>query len=97
MKIRTLCATLIVTGLMAAVALPTLSLAQSNAPAASAPKDTGTPAPTNQTKSEAKTETKSAAPNTNMTPTKHRYWRHRGGKHPHYGSRRVRTQVQAPQ
>ncbi len=22
---------------------------------------------------------------------KHRYWRHRGGKHPHYGSRRVRT------
>jgi hypothetical protein len=26
-----------------------------------------------------------------MTPTKHRYWRHRGGTHPHYGSRRVRT------
>jgi hypothetical protein len=25
------------------------------------------------------------------TPSKHRYWRHRGGKHPHYGSRRVRT------
>ena len=22
---------------------------------------------------------------------KHRYWRHRGGQHPHYGSRRVRT------
>ena len=22
---------------------------------------------------------------------KHRYWRHRGGKHPHYGSRRIRT------
>jgi hypothetical protein len=31
----------------------------------------------------------------NMTPNaslhKHRYWRHRGGKHPHYGSRRIRT------
>ena len=24
-------------------------------------------------------------------PHKHRYWRHRGGSHPHYGSRRVRT------
>jgi hypothetical protein len=45
----------------------------------SAPKDTGASAP------------KSAAPNTNTNPTKHRYWRHRGGKHPHYGSRRVRT------
>lgn len=22
---------------------------------------------------------------------KHRYWRHRGGKHPHYGSRRARS------
>jgi len=28
---------------------------------------------------------------------KHRYWRHRGGTHPHFGSRRVRSQVQAPQ
>jgi hypothetical protein len=28
---------------------------------------------------------------TSMTtiPMKHRYWRHRGGKHPHFGSRRV--------
>ena len=26
-----------------------------------------------------------------MTPAKHRYWRHRGGKHPHFGSRRIRT------
>jgi hypothetical protein len=26
-----------------------------------------------------------------MTPTKHRDWRHRGGTHPHFGSRRVRT------
>jgi hypothetical protein len=38
-------------------------------------KDTGASAPTN----------------TNTNPTKHRYWRHRGGTHPHYGSRRVRT------
>ena len=26
-----------------------------------------------------------------VSSPKHRYWRHRGGKHPHYGSRRVRT------
>jgi len=24
-------------------------------------------------------------------PRKARYWRHRGGKHPHYGSRRTRN------
>jgi hypothetical protein len=35
---------------------------------------------------------KSAAPNTNVNPQKHRYWRHQGGRHPHFGSRRVRTQ-----
>jgi hypothetical protein len=34
---------------------------------------------------------KRVAPNTNTTPHKHRHWRHRGGVHPHYGSRRVRT------
>jgi hypothetical protein len=28
---------------------------------------------------------------TSVTPWKHRYWRHRGGRHPHYGSRRVRS------
>lgn len=84
----TLCGTLILIG-MAAAASPTLSFGQSNAPATSAAKDTGTSAP--------KSETKAAAPNTNMTPTKHRYWRHRGGTHPHYGSRRVRSQVQPPQ
>jgi hypothetical protein len=33
----------------------------------------------------------SSTPNTNTNPAKHRYWRHRGGAHPHYGSRRVRT------
>jgi hypothetical protein len=27
----------------------------------------------------------------NASSNKHRYWRHRGGKHPHYGSRRIRT------
>lgn len=32
-----------------------------------------------------------ATPNTNTTPHKHRYWRHTGGRHPHYGSRRVRN------
>ena len=26
-----------------------------------------------------------------MTPAKHRYWRHHGGTHPHFGSRRVRV------
>lgn len=72
MKI-TLFGTLILIGMAAAAAPPTLSFAQSNAPATT------------------------AAPNTNMTPAKHRYWRHRGGKHPHFGSRRVRSQVQAPQ
>jgi len=29
---------------------------------------------------------------TNALPKKHRYWRHRGGKHPHFGSRRIRTE-----
>jgi hypothetical protein len=32
-----------------------------------------------------------STPNTNTNPTKHRHWRHRGGTHPHFGSRRVRT------
>ena len=31
----------------------------------------------------------------NTNPQKHRYWRHRGGQHPHFGSRRVRTQTPA--
>jgi hypothetical protein len=39
-----------------------------------------------------KASAKSATPNTNMTPHKHRHWRHSGGRHPHYGSRRVRAQ-----
>ena len=82
MNLRT---ALILAGLMAAFAPSTLSLAQSNAPAASAPKSAGEAA------------SKSAGPNTNVNPAKHRYWRHRGGKHPHFGSRRVRSQVHTPQ
>jgi hypothetical protein len=31
-----------------------------------------------------------------MTPTEHRYWRHRGGQHPHFGSRRVRVPQSGP-
>jgi len=85
MNLRTACGVLVLAGLMAAAAPSTRSLAQPNTPAASAPKDIGGSAP------------KSAAPRTNMTPTKHRYWRHRGGRHPHYGARRVRTQAHAPQ
>jgi hypothetical protein len=85
MNLRTEYGALILAGLMATAAPSTLSQAQPNTPAASAPKDIGESAP------------KSATPNSNMRPTKHRYWRHRGGRHPHYGSRRVRTQAHAPQ
>ena len=45
-----------------------------------------------QQSSDQKASAKSAATNTNMTPQKHRAWRHQGGRHPHFGSRRVRTQ-----
>jgi hypothetical protein len=79
MNIRAVCAVLILGGLSAAAALPTPSLAQSTETGVSAPKESGVAAP------------KSATPNTNTNPTKHRYWRHRGGKHPHFGSRRSRT------
>lgn len=78
MKIPTVYTALILGGLVAMIAPTTLSLAQSSdrGPAA---KDAGASAPGN------------SMPNTNTNPTKHRYWRHRGGTHPHYGSRRVRT------
>lgn len=79
MSIRTIWGALILGGLMAVSASPTPSLAQSTDTGVLAPKDTGVSAP------------KNVAPNTNTNPTKHRYWRHRGGKHPHFGSRRVRT------
>lgn len=77
MNIRTIWAALILSGLVAVSASPTP--AQSTGTGALAPKDTGVSTP------------KNVAPNTNTNPTKHRYWRHRGGKHPHFGSRRVRT------
>jgi hypothetical protein len=79
MMVRIMFAALIAGSLLVVSAPPTRLLAQSNAPSASAPKDAGAVSPEN------------AMPNTNTTPTKHRYWRHRGGKHPHFGSRRVRT------
>lgn len=41
------------------------------------------------------TAPRSAKSNTNVTPRKHRYWRHQGGRHPHFGSRRVRTDAPA--
>jgi hypothetical protein len=66
-------------GLVTMIAPTTVSLAQPNDKGVSAPKDIGAPAASSST------------PNTNATPTKHRYWRHRGGTHPHCGSRRVRT------
>jgi hypothetical protein len=78
MNIPAVCGALILGGLVAMIA-PTVSLAQSSDKDASAPKDTGASAPSSST------------PNTSTNPTKHRYWRHRGGTHPHFGSRRVRT------
>jgi len=77
MNIPTVCGALILGGLVAIIAPTTVSLAQSNERSVSAPKDTASPI--------------TSAPNTNTNPTKHRYWRHRGGTHPHFGSRRVRT------
>jgi len=79
MNARTVRGLVILGGLMTA-ALPTSSGAQSVDQGASAPKQqAATPAPSR------------ATPNTNTNPTKHRYWRHLGGRHPHFGSRRVRT------
>ena len=78
MNIRALQSALIIGGLVAVATPSTPSLAQSTNTGVVA-KDTGASA------------SKNAAPNTNMTPTKRRYWRHRGGRHPHFGSRRVRT------
>jgi hypothetical protein len=79
MKILTVCGALVLAGLVATSAAPTLSKAQSIDKSVSAPRDAGSSAPDR------------ATPNTNTNPTKHRHWRHRGGKHPHFGSRRVRT------
>ena len=93
MTIYTTCGALILAGLLAGTASSTLSLAQTKDKAAAAAKDAGAAA----SKSAAASATKSATATTRATPTKHRYWRHRGGQHPHYGSRRVRSQVHTPQ
>ncbi|QOZ08020.1 hypothetical protein [Bradyrhizobium sp. CCBAU 51765] len=69
----------LVLGGLVAVIMPSLSVAQPKDSTATPQKETGAVAP------------KEVAPNTNANPFKHRYWRHRGGRHPHYGSRRVRT------
>jgi hypothetical protein len=79
MNILTVCGALILCGLVAVIAPTTVSLAQSNDKSVSVPKDTGASPRSSSTR------------NTNTNPTKHRYWRHRGGRHPHFGSRRVRT------
>jgi hypothetical protein len=79
MNIPAVCGALILGGLAAMITPTSVSLAQSNDKSVSAPKDIGASAPGSST------------PNTNTNPTKHRYWRHRGGTHPHFGSRRVHT------
>jgi len=79
MKIRTVCCASILTVLVAVAATSSPSPAQPKESAMPASKDAGASAK------------ESAAQNTGVTPSKHRYWRHRGGRHPHYGSRRVRT------
>jgi hypothetical protein len=93
MNIRTVCGALLLGGLVAGAASSTLSLAQSKDKGVSASKEAGAAA----RKSITESATKTATPNRNTNPTKHRYWRHRGGKHPHFGSRRVRTQIHTPQ
>jgi len=79
MNIPNLCGALIIGGLAAMIAPTTASLAQPNEKSGLPPKEIGASTPASST------------PNTNTNPTKHRHWRHRGGVHPHYGSRRVRT------
>jgi len=79
MNIPTVYGVLVLIGSIAVIAPTRVSQAQSSDKAVSAPKDAGGSAATG------------ATPNTNMNPTKHHYWRHRGGRHPHYGGRRVRT------
>lgn len=79
MNIRMLCGAVLMSGLAIAAVPASQSLAQSNDMGVSAPKDTGASAP------------KTVAPKTTVPPRKHRYWRHRGGKHPHFGSRRLRS------
>lgn len=74
MKIRVIWGALILSGLVMAVPA-TSSLAQSGGHGMSAPKESVA----------AGKATRHARPHR----AKHRYWRHRGGRHPHFGSRRV--------
>jgi hypothetical protein len=48
--------------------------------------------PSNPSRAQPNEPSRSASKSTTtkVSPTKHRYWRHRGGRHPHYGSRRIR-------
>ncbi|OPY98140.1 hypothetical protein A5906_34970 [Bradyrhizobium sacchari] len=79
MNIWTVYRSLMLGAVVAVVSPSTICVAQPKDGTVAAPKQTGAAAPVD------------ARPNTNTNPFKHRYWRHRGGKHPHYGSRRVRT------
>ncbi|WP_407178556.1 hypothetical protein [Bradyrhizobium sp. STM 3562] len=76
MRINALGGALIAAVLLLVAALSPKSVAQTNDANISKPKSAAPAANT---------------PNTNTAVPKHRYWRFRGGKHPHYGSRRVRT------
>jgi hypothetical protein len=76
MNIHVVGGTLIASALLAGATLSNQSLANQFL---AQTKDTNVSAP------------QSAAPNTHRASPKHRYWRFRGGRHPHYGSRRVRT------
>lgn len=77
MTVRTVCGALMLAAWIAIPVAP-LSHAQSAQPGASAATS-------------AATKPAAKAANTKAKPTKHRYWRHRGGSHPHFGSRRTRT------
>ena len=87
MNVKILCGALILG--VSVIAAPTPSPGQSDEKSVSAPKPGGT--------SPTKGAAKEAPPNTNTNPTKHRHWRHQGGRHPHYGSRRVRIQARPDQ
>jgi hypothetical protein len=78
-NIQTACRALILGTLVTVIAPSTVCQAQLKDGGVAAPKQQGAAAPSD------------ATPNTNTNPAKHRHWRHRGGKHPHFGSRRVRT------
>jgi hypothetical protein len=78
MNVQTIYSALALAALLA-IAQPTLSQAQSADTTTSVRKPAAAPTGT------------AASSNVRANPRKHRYWRHRGGSHPHYGSRRVRT------